>query len=536
MAAKLRSLLSPPLLHLLLRTSSSSSSAVLTFQRALHSQMGAVVTLKSEVALKELHEAGLLRSQGLIGGKWMHAHDGRTLPVYNPATGELIINVPFMGEKETELAIDAAWDAFPSWSQKTALERSRFLYKWYELLVAKKEDLARLMTLEQGKPIKEALGEVLYGAGFVQLYAEEAKRVYGDIIPATLPDRRLFVLKQPVGVVGAITPWNFPLAMITRKVAPALASGCTVIVKPAELTPLTALAAAELALQAGIPPGVLNVVMGDAPQIGSALLESTKVRKITFTGSTAVGKKLMAGAAKTVKKVSLELGGNAPCIVFDDADIDVAVRGTLTSKYRNSGQTCVCINRVLVQDGIYDRFAEALKKAVLALQVGNGLDDGVTQGPLINEAAVKKVEAHVQDAVNKGANILTGGKRHSLGSTYYEPTIIGNATEDMLIMREEVFGPVAPLIRFKTEEDAIRIANSTEFGLASYLFTENMSRGWRVAEALEYGMVGFNEGSISTEVAPFGGVKQSGLGREGSKYGIDEYLEMKYICLGNMKV
>ncbi|EFJ27974.1 hypothetical protein SELMODRAFT_94736 [Selaginella moellendorffii] len=489
----------------------------------------------SQAVLDKINNAGLLRAKGLISGEWVSAEDGRTLPVYNPATGEFLTEVPLMGERETLSAIDSAHNAFKSWSKKTCSERSKLLRRWYELILEKKEEIAQLMTLEQGKPLKEALGEVSYGAGFIELFAEEAKRTYGDIIPSPYPDRRLLVVKQPVGVVGTITPWNFPLAMITRKVAPALAAGCTVVIKPAELTPLTALAAAELSIQAGIPPGVINVVMGDAPQIGAALLESTKVRKISFTGSTQVGKKLMAGAASTVKRLSLELGGNAPCIILDDADIEVAVKGALASKYRNSGQTCVCANRVLVQDGIYDKFAEAFIQAVSGLKVGNGLEEGVTQGPLINEAAVKKVvEQHVEDALSKGAMLLAGGHRHRLGAAFYEPTVLGDATEEMLIMKEEVFGPVAPLIRFKTDEDAIRIANSTEAGLAAYLFSGSISRAWRVAEALEYGMVGWNEGVISTEVAPFGGVKQSGLGREGSKYGIDEYLEMKYICIGNM--
>ncbi|GKV29495.1 hypothetical protein SLEP1_g38421 [Rubroshorea leprosula] len=428
-----------------------------------------------------------------------------------------------MGRRETNDAICSAYDAFSSWSKLTAAERSKYLRNWYDLLMTHKEELGQLITLEQGKPLKEAMGEVSYGASFIEFFSEEAKRVYGDIIPAPLADRRLVVLKQPVGVVGAIAPWNFPLAMITRKVGPALACGCTVIIKPSELTPLTALAAAELALQAGIPQGVVNVVMGNAPDIGDALLASTQVRKITFTGSTAVGKKLMAGAAGTVKRVSLELGGNAPCIVFDDADLDVAVKGTLAAKFRNSGQTCVCANRILVQEGIYEKFADAFSKAVQNLQVGDGFTEGVVQGPLINEAAVQK-----------GAKVLLGGKRHSLGFTFYEPTVVTDVKNEMLIAKEEVFGPVAPLLQFKTEEEAIHIANDTNAGLAAYIFTNNVQRTWRVSEALEYGLVGVNEGIISTEVAPFGGVKQSGLGREGSKYGIDEYLELKYVCFGDM--
>ncbi|CAI9087979.1 OLC1v1022199C2 [Oldenlandia corymbosa var. corymbosa] len=392
--------------------------------------------------------------------------------------------------------------------------------------MAHKEELGQLITLEQGKPLKEAIGEVSYGAGFIEFAAEEAKRVYGDIIPSPLPDRRLFVLKQPVGVVGAITPWNFPLAMITRKVGPALACGCTVVIKPSELTPLTALAAAQLSLEAGIPPGVVNVVMGNASGIGEALLNSPKVRKITFTGSTAVGKKLMAGSAETVKKVSLELGGNAPCIVFDDADLEVALKGTLATKFRNSGQTCVCANRILVQEGIYSKFADSFLKAVQDMKVGEGFGEGVVQGPLINEAAVQKVETLIQDAVSKGAKVVLGGKRHSLGMTFYEPTVITDVKNEMRISTEEVFGPVAPLLKFKTEEEAIHMANDTNAGLAAYIFTTNVQRSWRVSEALEYGIVGVNEGLVSTEVAPFGGVKQSGLGREGSKYGMDEYLEV----------
>lgn len=505
----------------------------------LHSKLSAQVrsftSSPQEVAISKIKEAGLLHSKALIGGKWVAANDGRTLPVLNPATGEVLAEVPCMGEVETKAAIDAASNAFLSWRELTGSERSKLLRKWYDLLIANKEHLGHLITLEQGKPLTESFGEVVYGSNFVEFFAEEAKRIYGDIIPAPVSDRRLLVLKQPVGVVGAITPWNFPLAMITRKVAAALAAGCSTVIKPSELTPLTALAAAELAAQAGIPPGVLNVVMGDAPRIGDALMESTKVRKITFTGSTAVGKKLMAAAAGTVKKVSLELGGNAPCIIFDDADIDVAVKGTLNSKFRNSGQTCVSVNRIFVQAGIYDKFATAFASAVKSLEVGHGLLKGVHQGPLINEAAVGKVERHLDDAVSKGAKVLLGGKRHNLGGTFYEPTVVSDATTDMLIFREEVFGPVAPLIRFTTEDEVIRMANDTVFGLAAYFFTQNTARAWRVAEALDFGMVGVNEGLISTEVAPFGGLKQSGLGREGSKYGTEEYLEMKYVCLGNIQ-
>uniref|UniRef100_A0A6N2NBM8 Succinate-semialdehyde dehydrogenase, mitochondrial n=1 Tax=Salix viminalis TaxID=40686 RepID=A0A6N2NBM8_SALVM len=542
-------------IHRLFSTTLSSSSTNRTSP-----PLSRHMSMKSDNLVSKLTSSGLLKTQGLIDGKWVDAHDGDTIKVLNPATGEVIANVPCMGQSETNDAISSAYDAFRCKKLHTepTVQFSKMYYciyaihinkvsihafRRYDLLISHKEELGQLITLEQGKPLKEAMGEVIYGASFIEFYAEEAKRVYGDIIPSTLGDRRLFVLKQcclflcnpfiqqsheflqPVGVVGAITPWNFPLAMITRKVGPALACGCTVIVKPSELTPLTALAAAELALQAGIPPGVLNVVMGKASDIGDALLASPEVRKITFTGSTAVGKKLMAGAAGTVKRLSLELGGNAPCIVFDDADLDVAVKGSLAAKFRNSGQTCVCANRIIVQEGIYDKFADAFSKAVQSMQVGDGFSEGVMQGPLINEAAVQKVESFVEDAIFKGAKVLLGGKRHSLGMTFYEPTVISDVTEAMLLSREEVFGPVAPLLRFKTEEEAILMANNTKAGLAAYIFTNNVQRSWRVTEALEYGLVGVNEGLISTEVAPFGGLKQSGLGREGSKYGMDEYLE-----------
>jgi succinate-semialdehyde dehydrogenase len=489
-------------------------------------QVGTMVQLKN---------MGLFKTQGLINGEWANALDNRTLAVNNPATGDVLANVPFMGKIDAEKAIAAASVAFLPWSKRTAFDRCQLLRKWFDLILENKDDLAKLITLENGKPLTEANGEVVYGGGFVEYYAEEGKRVYGDIIPSPFPTKRMLVLKQAVGVVGAITPWNFPLAMITRKVAPALAAGCTIVLKPAELTPLTALAAAELAVQAGIPSGVLNVVMGDAVEIGAAMMDSNEVRKITFTGSTHVGKLLMAAAAKTVKKISLELGGNAPLIIFNDADIEIAVQGALYGKYRNAGQTCVCVNRILVQDGIYDKFSEAFTKAVQKLRVGHGLDPGVTQGPLINEASLKKVETHVQDAVSKGAKVLLGGKRHSLGGTFYEPTVLCGCNDEMLIFREEVFGPVAPLMRFQTDEEAIKMANDTEFGLAAYAYTENIEHGWRIAEALDYGMVGLNETLISSEVAPFGGTKQSGLGREGSNYGIDEYLELKYLCLGNIK-
>ncbi|WOL03355.1 succinate-semialdehyde dehydrogenase, mitochondrial [Canna indica] len=493
-------------------------------------------SMETQAAIDRLKNSGLLKTQGLVGGKWINAYDGKTIQVQNPATGDVIASVPYMGQNETIDAISSAYSAFSSWSKLTANGRSKIMRKWYDLIISHKEDLALLITIEQGKPFQDSLGEVAYGASFIEFFSEEAKRIYGDIIPPTTADRRLFVLKQPVGVVGAITPWNFPLAMITRKVGPALACGCTAVVKPSEYTPLTALAAAELALQAGIPPGALNIVMGNAPAIGDTLLESTKVRKITFTGSTAVGKKLMAGSASTVKKISLELGGNAPCIVFDDADLDVAVKGTLASKFRNSGQTCVCANRIFVQEGIYEKFANAFAQSVQSLQVGNGLIEGTVQGPLINEAALEKVETFVKDATSKGADVITGGRRHSLGKTFYEPTVLGNVNNEMLVYREEVFGPVAPLLRFRTEEEAIQMANDTNAGLAAYIFTTSIPRSWRVTEALEYGLVGVNEGLISTVVAPFGGFKQSGIGREGSQYGIHEYLEIKYVCLGNLGV
>ncbi|XP_021993453.1 succinate-semialdehyde dehydrogenase, mitochondrial isoform X3 [Helianthus annuus] len=471
------------------------------------------MSMETENVVARLKSSGLFQTKGLIGGKWIDAYDGKTVEVYNPANGEVIASVACMGERETKDAISSAYDAFSHWSKLTAADRSSRLYKWYNLLIEQKEVLGQLITLEQGKPLKEAIGEVVYGASYIEYFAEEAKRVYGDILPSPMPDRRLFVLKQA---------------------GPALACGCTLVIKPSELTPLTALAAAELALQAGIPPGVLNVVMGDAPKIGKALLESPQVRKLTFTGSTAVGKKLMAGAAETVKKVSLELGGNAPCIVFDDADLEVALEGSLATKLRNSGQTCICTNRLLVQEGIYDKFINAYSNAVQSLKVGNGFSEGVDQGPLINEAAVQKVDSLVQDAISQGAKVVVGGKRHNLGLTFYEPTIISDVKNEMLIARREIFGPVTPVIRFKTEEEAIQIANDTDSGLAAYLFTNNIPRLWRVSEALEYGLVGVNNHVAFSQVAPFGGVKQSGLGREGSKYGLDEYLEIKCICMGNM--
>jgi succinate-semialdehyde dehydrogenase / glutarate-semialdehyde dehydrogenase len=479
----------------------------------------------------DLSDPSLIKEQCLIGGAWTGTP---ALDVRNPATGGLIARVPDLGAAETNQAIEAAAQAFPAWSRMLAKERAAILRRWYELQIAHAHDLALLMTSEQGKPLAEARAEVDYAASFTEFFGEEAKRVYGEIIPTHRQSGRILVIKQPVGVVGAITPWNFPLAMITRKISPALAAGCTVVVKSAAETPLSALALAELGMRAGFPPGVLNVVTGDAVSIGGELTANPLVRMITFTGSTEVGKLLMRQAAGTVKKLSLELGGNAPFIVFDDADLDAAIAGALASKYRNSGQTCVCANRILVQDGIYDRFAERLVAEVSKLVVGEGTNPGVTQGPLINDAAVAKVEAHVQDAVAHGARVVVGGRRHVLGGTFYEPTVLINVTPAMQLAQEETFGPVAPLFRFHDEAEAIAIANGTPFGLAAYLYTRDLARAFRVAEALEYGIVGVNEGLISTELAPFGGVKQSGLGREGSHHGIEEFLELKYILMGGL--
>ena len=484
-----------------------------------------------------LEDLNLLRTQCLIGGAWCGAEGGATFPVGNPANGELLAEVPDMGAGETRRAIAAADAAWPAWRNRTAKERSAVLRKWFELMLAHADDLALLMTSEQGKPLAEAKGEVAYAASFIEWFAEEAKRVYGDTIPATQADKRLIVVRQPIGVCAAITPWNFPAAMITRKVAPALAAGCTVVVKPAEQTPLTALALAELAQRAGFPPGVINVITGSAssaPKIGGELTANPTVRKLSFTGSTEVGRLLMAQCAPTIKKLSLELGGNAPLIVFDDADLDAAVEGALASKYRNTGQTCVCANRLLVQDGIYEAFAARLAEAAKKMKVGAGTEAGVLQGPLIDQQALAKVEEHVADALAKGAKVLTGGRRHALGGTFYEPTVIADVTPDMKCAREETFGPVAPLFRFKTEAEAVALANATEFGLAAYFFSRDVARCFRVGEALEYGMVGVNTGIMSNEVAPFGGVKQSGIGREGSKYGIEEYLEIKYLCFGGI--
>ena len=479
-----------------------------------------------------LTNPALFRQQCVINGVWVPAHSGATLEVENPATGERLGSVPNAGRDETRDAIAAAAAAFPAWRARTGKERAALLRAWFDLIMQNQEDLATLMTLEQGKPLAESRGEVAYGAAFIEWFAEEAKRTYGDIIPGHARDKRILVTKEPIGVVGCITPWNFPIAMITRKVGPALAAGCTTVVKPASQTPFSALALAALAEQAGLPPGVLNVVTGAARDIGGELTSNPLVRKISFTGSTEVGKLLMAQSSATVKKLSLELGGNAPFIVFDDADLDAAVEGAIVSKYRNSGQTCVCANRLLVQAPVYDAFAARLSAAVSRLKVGSGLEPGVTQGPLIDEAAVAKVEAHIADALAKGATLLRGGHRTAPGGRFFEPTVLTGATEAMAIAREETFGPVAPLFRFETEADAIRMANATEFGLAAYFYGRDIGRIFRVAEALEYGIVGVNTGLISTEVAPFGGVKESGIGREGSKYGIDDYLVVKYLCLG----
>jgi succinate-semialdehyde dehydrogenase/glutarate-semialdehyde dehydrogenase len=481
---------------------------------------------------KLLRDRELFREACYIDGRWVAGDPGRTIQVDDPATGEVIGTVPRLGRAEAKQAIDAAAAAFPEWRARTAKERSVVLRRWFELIMSSQDDLATLMTLEQGKPLTESRGEVAYGAGFIEWFAEEGRRAYGDTIPSHARDKRIVVLKEPIGVVGCITPWNFPIAMITRKVGPALAAGCTVVAKPASQTPFSALALAVLAERAGLPKGVLNVVTGPAGEVGGELTSNPVVRKISFTGSTEVGKILMAQCAATVKKVSLELGGNAPFIVFDDAHLDAAVDGAIVSKYRNSGQTCVCANRILVQSSVYDAFADRLSKAVGKLKVGSGLDDGVTQGPLIDMAAVEKVESHISDAVAKGARVLVGGRRAPAGGRFFTPTVLADATPEMALSREETFGPVAPLFRFGTEAEAIALANATEFGLAAYFYGRDIGRIWRVAEALEYGIVGINTGLISTEVAPFGGMKESGIGREGSKYGMDEYLEIKYLCLG----
>jgi succinate-semialdehyde dehydrogenase/glutarate-semialdehyde dehydrogenase len=481
-----------------------------------------------------LKDATLFRQQCHVDGRWSDADGGKAFDVVNPATGRKIGTAPDFGAAETRRAIDAAKRAFPGWAAKTAKERSNVLRRWFELMTANVDDLALLLTSEQGKPLAESKGEVTIGAAYVEWFAEEARRVYGDVIPTAGNDRRLVVIKQPVGVCAAITPWNFPCSMITRKVAPALAAGCTVVIKPAEATPYSALALAELAHRAGFPPGVLNVITGDAPAIGGELCANPDVRKLSFTGSTEVGRILMKQVAPTIKKISLELGGNAPFIVFDDADLDAAAEGAIISKYRNAGQTCVCANRLFVHEKVYDAFAAKLADRVRALKVGPGTEAGVLQGPLINAEAVAKVEEHIADATAHGAKVVTGGKRHALGGTYFEPTVLAHVTPSMKIFREETFGPVAPLIAFSSDDEVVELANRTEFGLASYFYSRDLARAWRVAEALEYGMVGINTGLITTEVAPFGGVKQSGLGREGSKYGIDEYVEIKYVAFGGL--
>ena len=486
------------------------------------------------MATPELKDMSLFREQCYVNGEWIDADAGATIDVTNPADGALLGTIPKLGSDETRRAIEAANAAWPAWRAKTAKERSAILRRWFDLMMENQEDLAKLMTLEQGKPLAESMGEIAYGASFVEWFAEEAKRVYGDTIPAPVPGRRIVVLKEPIGVVAAITPWNFPNAMITRKCAPALAAGCPVVIKPATATPYSALALAELGERAGIPAGVLNILTGSSGAIGGEMTGNPTVRKLSFTGSTEIGKLLMEQCAGTVKKVSMELGGNAPFIVFDDADIDAAVEGAMASKFRNTGQTCVCANRILVQDSVYDEFAEKLSAAVSKLQVGAGIEAGTTAGPLIDEAGLAKVEEHVSDACAKGATIAVGGERHPLGGNFYYPTVLTNVTTDMVVTQDETFGPVAPLFRFNTEEEAIAMANDTPYGLAAYFYARDMGRVWRVSEALETGIVGINSGIISSEVAPFGGVKESGVGREGSKYGIDEFIEVKYLCIEGM--
>jgi succinate-semialdehyde dehydrogenase / glutarate-semialdehyde dehydrogenase len=481
-----------------------------------------------------LKDPKLFREQCYLDGAWTGADSKKTFAVHNPATGAAIGDVPDLGAAETRRAIEAAERALPAWRAKTAKERSAILRKWNDLILANLDDLALILTSEQGKPLSEAKGEIQIGAAYIEWFAEEAKRIYGDTIPTPWADRRIVVVKQPVGVCAAITPWNFPHSMITRKIAPALAAGCTVVLKPAEQTPYSALALAELAERAGFPQGVINILTGDAPAIGGEMCAHPTVRKVSFTGSTEVGRLLMKQSAPTVKKISLELGGNAPFIVFDDADLDAAVEGAMASKYRNSGQTCVCANRLFVHDKVYDKFAEKLVAKVKSLQVSSGTEAGATQGPLIDLAALAKVEDHVADATSGGAKVLAGGKRHARGGTFYEPTVLADVKPGMKIFREETFGPVAPLFRFKTDEEVVDLANRTEYGLAAYFYSRDIGRIWRVAEALDYGMVGVNSGLITTEVAPFGGVKQSGLGREGSKYGCEEFIEVKYICMGGV--
>jgi succinate-semialdehyde dehydrogenase/glutarate-semialdehyde dehydrogenase len=481
-----------------------------------------------------LKDPTLLRQQSFINGEWCAADDASTIKVSNPATGESLGSVPHMGAAETARAIAAASAAWPAWRKKTAKERIAILRKWNDLMLENADDLALIMTAEQGKPLAESKGEIAYAASFIEWFAEEGKRIEGDTLASPWPDRRMLVTKEPIGVCAAITPWNFPAAMITRKVGPALAAGCPMVVKPAELTPFSALALAVLAERAGVPKGVFSVLTGDSKAIGGEMCSNPTVRKLTFTGSTQVGRILMQQCAPTIKKLSLELGGNAPFIVFDDADLDAAVEGAIASKYRNAGQTCVCANRLYVQDGVYEQFAAKLVAAVARLKVGNGQEAGVTQGPLIEEKAVLKVEEHIADALAKGGRLLAGGKRHALGHSFFQPTVIADVTSSMQVATEETFGPLAPLFRFHTEEDVIAMANDTEFGLAAYFYARDIGRVWRVADALESGMVGVNTGLISSEIAPFGGVKQSGLGREGSRYGIDDYLIVKYICMGGI--
>ncbi|MDC5610566.1 NAD-dependent succinate-semialdehyde dehydrogenase [Acinetobacter baumannii] len=484
----------------------------------------------------QLNELALFRQQAFVAGKWCDADHQQTSEILNPATLEIIGTVPNMGKAEAERAIEAAKEAWPLWKNKTAKDRSIILKKWFDLIISNADELAFILTSEQGKPLAEAKGEILYAASFIEWFAEEAKRVYGDIIPSPYPDARIVVNKQPIGVIAAITPWNFPAAMITRKVAPALAAGCPCIVKPAPETPFTALALVDLAVQAGVPAEIFSVITGDAAHIGDAIFESDIVRKFTFTGSTPVGKMLLERSAKTLKKVSLELGGNAPFIVFDDADLDAAIEGALIAKFRNAGQTCVCVNRFLVQAGIYEKFIAALSQKIQNFNIGNGLEAGHDIGPLINANAVKKVEAHIQDALDKNGRLVVGGKKHKAGELFFEPTLIADVTADMDVATQETFGPLAAIFKFETEQQAVEMANATEFGLAAYCYTKDLGRAWRMSEQLEYGMVGINKGLISNEVAPFGGIKQSGLGREGSKYGIEDYLEIKYTLFGGLNI
>lgn len=482
----------------------------------------------------KLSDSSLFRQQCYIDGAWCGADSGETIDVRDPATGETLGTIPKMGTAETRRAIEAANKALPAWRAKTAKERAGILRKWFDLMIENQEDLAIMMTMEQGKPLAEARGEIVYAASFIEWFAEEGKRIYGETVPQHMSDRRIMVLKEPIGVVGAITPWNFPSAMITRKAGPALAAGCTFVCKPATETPYSAFALCELAERAGIPAGVLNILSGKSSEIGAEITANPIVRKITFTGSTEIGKKLMEQSSSTVKKVTMELGGNAPFMVFDDADLDAAVEGAMQSKFRNMGQTCVCANRIYVQSEVYDAFAEKFAAKVAEMKVGNGLEEGVNQGPLINQGGIDKVEEHIADATSKGARVITGGSRHELGGTYFQPTVLADVNPQMMVARDETFGPLAPLFRFDTEEEVIQQANDTEFGLASYFYSRDIGRIWRVSEGLEYGIVGVNTGIISTEVAPFGGVKESGVGREGSHMGIEEYVEAKYVCVAGV--